>query len=57
MFTLDGARWVLEYRDGARYRVIHRQSPESGGVYDEYRDLCLTILNAGHVRIALGDMY
>lgn len=28
----DGARWVLETRDRTGYRVMHRQSPQSGAI-------------------------
>jgi hypothetical protein len=39
MLGMDGAQWILEVRDGARYHYIDRWCPQDGVVYDVGRHL------------------
>ena len=43
-FNMDGAAWVLEYRDGDTYRVVHRSSPIAAGPYSALRSICTDML-------------
>ena len=55
--TWDGARWLLEYRDGEDYRVVHRHSPQAGGPHEAFRALCLEMLSASGLQVPADDIY
>jgi len=42
----DGAQWILEGRNGAKYHVVDRWSPETGA----YRKLCLALVDLAGLR-------
>ena len=35
----DGAQWIVEVREGARYHVVDRWSPDEGRIYEIGRHL------------------
>jgi hypothetical protein len=43
---LDGAQWIVEGREGARYHLVDRWSPKTG----DYRDLCLALVDLAGLR-------
>ncbi len=49
----DGARWVFEFRDGDRYRMVDRWSPEE----DPMRELGAGFLALANWRFPEQDMY
>jgi hypothetical protein len=53
----DGSQWIIEIKQGDRYHVINRQSPEEGAIY-ELGNLFLELSGVGHkgIRI-LGNLY
>lgn len=50
---LDGARWIVEARDGARYRVHDQWSPDSGPV----RDMGLAFLALAGLDVPQDELY
>jgi hypothetical protein len=49
----DGSRWIVELKDGGRYRVLDRWTPGGGPA----RQLGLAFLALARWRFPAGDMY
>jgi hypothetical protein len=51
----DGAAWLLEGTNGAKYHVVDRQSPQTG----DYREACVYLLKISGLKVdeAKGELY
>ncbi len=51
----DGAAWLLEGTDGAKYHIVDRQSPQNG----DYREACIYLLKISGLKVdeAKGELY
>ena len=58
LLGLDGAQWIMEFRDGPRYRAVDWWSPKAGGGTEGgYRALFLDILSLGSVQVKPNAVY